>query len=166
MSPSEFSIGFICGVNLESIRVASNFQSASDYFLKAPKATLSCLAQQLANSSESIFFPDSLSRLVMVTPSSPHGVIDRNPVSDSLFKLMANPCILIHFRTPTPILANLRFSTHTPVRLSRLVAATPYFPQARIKASSIARIYACRSLPRGCKSVSYTHLTLPTICSV
>ena len=95
---------------------------------------------------------DSASRQVILTPSNPQGVMARNGGSDSRVMLIAKPCIEIHFRTPTPMEASLRFSTHTPVIPSRRPAETPRSAQAAISASSIRRRWRCRSRPRGLRS--------------
>jgi hypothetical protein len=80
----------------------------------------------------------SSSMLVMATPAMPQGVICRNGAR-SPQTLSANPCIETQCRTPTPIEAILRSTTHVPVRHSRLRATTPNLAHTAISNSSIAR---------------------------
>ena len=58
----------------------------------------------------------------------------------------------IHFLTPTPMEASLRFSTQTPVSPSRMVASTPKSWQVVTRADSIALMKVWRSLPRFLRS--------------
>ena len=67
---------------------------------------------------------DSASRLVIATPVMPHGVISSNRAR-SPQTLSAKPCIDIQCRTPTPMEAIFRSTTHVPVRPSRRRAAAP-----------------------------------------
>jgi hypothetical protein len=82
--------------------------------------------------------PVSFSTDVIVTFAIPHGTMwlkgARSPQTFS-----ANPCMVIQCRTPTPIEAIFRSSTHTPVKPCRVVAAIPISAKASINNSSSQR---------------------------
>src|SRR5205823_7567375 len=96
--------------------------------------------------------PVSFSIDVIATLSMPQGTIrlkgERSPQTFN-----ANPCIVIQWRTPTPIDAILRSSTQTPVSDSRRIAATSYSVSVSMSSRSSQRKYLCKSCPQRRRSI-------------
>ena len=97
--------------------------------------------------------PVSADRLVTPASRMPQGTMRSNQLRSQL-QLSAKPCIATPRDTRMPIAATLRSSvlpgprppvSHTPLRPSTRVVATPGPAQARISASSMARTYAITS---------------------
>lgn len=106
------------------------------------------------NSLTEMFVPASFEIVVMTTPAIPHGVMAWKPERLSFVMFMANPCMEIHFLTPTPMEQSLRFSTQTPVRPSLIVAGMENSSlQASTSECSIALMYVCRSFPSFFRSI-------------
>ncbi len=86
-------------------------------------------------------WPSSADRLVTPASRMPHGT-NRLNQSRSQSQFRAKPCMVTPRDTRIPIAAILRSGcpgTHTPLRPSTRVVATPASAQARISASSMAR---------------------------
>lgn len=92
-----------------------------------PKTSSNASRTQTANCStvkQHSPLPRANSSLMHVTslPSKPHGTIPSKLCNDFKSTLIASPCIVTHRRVFIPIAAIFLLDTHTPVRLSSLVA--------------------------------------------